>query len=309
MLLLLAEVLRSCDVAERAPRLRLLGLPLPPPDPRAVGRRSLHDLIQPSFSFLVGAALPFSVASRGAAGQSAAPTDPATPSGARPCWSFSASCCARSAGRRRTSPSRTRSRRSASATCSSFLLALRPVRDQWIALALILVGYWAAFAAVSRCRRRTSTTPRSACRRTGRTTTAGFAAHWNKNSNLAWAFDVWFLNLFPREQPFVFNRGGYATLSFIPTLGTMILGLIAGQRPARASARRPRACAGWWSRAWSCSPRGWLLGALGIYPVVKRIWTPSFTLLSGGVVLADPGRGLLRRSTCWATAAGPSRWS
>src|SRR6185312_10613406 len=57
---------------------------------------------------------------------------------------------------------------------------------------------------------------------------SGFAAHWNKNSNLAWAFDVWFLNLFPREQPFVANRGGYATLSFIPTLGTMILGLLAG---------------------------------------------------------------------------------
>jgi heparan-alpha-glucosaminide N-acetyltransferase len=27
---------------------------------------------------------------------------------------------------------------------------------------------------------------------------------------------------------------------------------------------------------------GWLLGALGINPVVKRIWTPSFTLWSGG---------------------------
>ena len=67
-----------------------------------------------------------------------------------------------------------------------------------------------------------------ACRRTGRTYLTGFAAHWNKNTNLAWAFDTWFLNLFPREKPFVYNGGGYATLSFIPTLGTMILGLIAG---------------------------------------------------------------------------------
>ena len=56
----------------------------------------------------------------------------------------------------------------------------------------------------------------------------GFAAHWSKNSNAAWAFDQWFLNLFPRESPFLYNAGGYATLSFIPTLGTMILGLIAG---------------------------------------------------------------------------------
>jgi len=34
----------------------------------------------------------------------------------------------------------------------------------------------------------------------------------------SWAFDVWFLNLFPRVHPFVFNEGGWSTLSFIPTL-------------------------------------------------------------------------------------------
>ncbi len=49
-----------------------------------------------------------------------------------------------------------------------------------------------------------------------------------RTRNLAWAFDTWFLNLFPRDGWFAFNGGGYATLSFIPTLGTMILGLIAG---------------------------------------------------------------------------------
>jgi predicted acyltransferase len=27
---------------------------------------------------------------------------------------------------------------------------------------------------------------------------------------------------------------------------------------------------------------GWLVGVLGLCPVVKRIWTPSFTLFSGG---------------------------
>ena len=31
---------------------------------------------------------------------------------------------------------------------------------------------------------------------------SGFTAHWNKNSNLAWAFDTWILNLFPRPKPF-----------------------------------------------------------------------------------------------------------
>ena len=57
----------------------------------------------------------------------------------------------------------------------------------------------------------------------------GFLAHFNKNANLSWAFDVWFLNLFPRVKPFVENSGGYLTLSFIPTLGTMLLGLAAGR--------------------------------------------------------------------------------
>ena len=46
---------------------------------------SLHDLIQPSFSFLVGVALPFSLASRPARGQSTRHDDGCTPSGGR--WS------------------------------------------------------------------------------------------------------------------------------------------------------------------------------------------------------------------------------
>ena len=70
----------------------------------------------------------------------------------------------------------------------------------------------------------------------------GFSAHWNKNSNLAWAFDAWFLNLFPSIRPFTHNGGGYATLSFIPTLATMILGLLAGSvlRGHRASWHKGR---------------------------------------------------------------------
>ncbi len=108
----------------------------------------------------------------------------------------------------------------------------------------------------------------------------GVAAHWNKNANLGQVFDVWFLNLFPRVTPFVANDGGYLTLSFIPTLGTMILGLIAGQ----------------WLRAFApVIPLrrfimtgvvglavGGLLHVTGINPVVKRIWTPAWTLFSGG---------------------------
>jgi heparan-alpha-glucosaminide N-acetyltransferase len=109
----------------------------------------------------------------------------------------------------------------------------------------------------------------------------GFAAHWNKNSNLAWAFDTWFLNLFSRKSPFHFNGGGYATLSFIPTLGTMILGLIAGG--VLRGPRAPWAKVRWFVVAGVIGLlSGVALGALGVCPVVKRIWTPSWVLFSGG---------------------------
>src|SRR5262249_47826652 len=104
-----------------------------------------------------------------------------------------------------------------------FLLGFRSVTEQWLALVLILVGYWGAFALYplpgSDFDWQAVDVPAGWPHHP-----AGFAAHWDKNSNLAWAFDTWFLNLFPRQETFVANRGGYATLSFIPTLGTMILG-------------------------------------------------------------------------------------
>lgn len=109
----------------------------------------------------------------------------------------------------------------------------------------------------------------------------GFAAHWNKNVNFASAFDQWFLNLFPREKPFIYNGGGYLTLSFIPTLGTMILGLLAGN--VLRSERVPMGKFQWLCVAGIVSIiAGLLLHFLGLCPIVKRIWTPSWTLFSGG---------------------------
>jgi predicted acyltransferase len=109
----------------------------------------------------------------------------------------------------------------------------------------------------------------------------GFAAHWDKNSNLAWAFDTWFLNEFPRKGPFTHNSGGYATLSFIPTLGTMILGLLAGEVLRRQLPGRSKVF--WLIIAGVASlAMGWGLGEVGACPVVKRIWTPSWVLYSGG---------------------------
>jgi predicted acyltransferase len=161
-----------------------------------------------------------------------------------------------------------------------FLLGMRSMRAQWIALGVILVGYWLAFALYPPPPADFDVTTVGVAKDWPHWM-SGFAAHWNKNTNLAWRFDLWFLNIFPREKPFAFNGGGYATLSFIPTLGTMILGLIAGN--VFRSKREPLSKVKWFVIAGVIGlTSGWLIGRLGVCPVVKRIWTPSWVLFSGG---------------------------
>jgi heparan-alpha-glucosaminide N-acetyltransferase len=242
---------------------------------------SLHDLIQPSFSFIVGVALPFSIAARLARGQTR---------GWMTLHAFSRALILILLGIFLRSVGKPQTYFTFEDTLSQiglgygflFMLGFRSVRDQWIAFALLLAGYWLAFAlyplpAAGFDYSQVGVPPDWMAQHG----LGGLAARWNKNSNLAWAFDTRFLNLFPREKPFVFNVGGYATLSFIPTLATMILGLLAGEtlrREATPSQKlRWLVCAGFIGLA-----AGWLLGALGICPVVKRIWTPSWTLFSGG---------------------------
>ncbi len=164
-----------------------------------------------------------------------------------------------------------------------YLIAQRSARVQWTTFAIILIGYWLAFALYP------LPGPDFNWRAAGVSpdwvnNLTGFSAHWNKNTNVAWAFDNWFLNLFPVEHPFTRNEGGYCTLSFIPTLGTMILGLFA--RHVIISGRAPRAKVKWLVIAGlSGLAAGMALGWLEICPVVKRIWTPGWTLFSGGCAL------------------------
>lgn len=242
---------------------------------------SLHDLIQPSFSFMVGVALPFSLASRAARGQSR--SHMAWHSLWRALLLTLLGVFLRSVGRPQTYWT-------FEDTLSQigmgyfflFLLGQRPARDQWVAVGLILVGYWAAFALYP------LPGPGFDFNSVGvpsgwrdKHLLTGFAAHWNKNSNPAWAFDTWWLNLFPRQKPFAFNDGGYATLSFIPTLATMLLGSIAGG--VLHSERSHWAKVKWLAMAGVIGlASGALIGWLGICPVVKRIWTPSWVLYSGG---------------------------
>lgn len=240
---------------------------------------SLHDLIQPSFSFLVGVALPYSIASRLAKGQSTR------------FMYFHAAWRAlllillgvflRSVGKPQTYWT-------FEDTLSQiglgylflFWLGFRSMKVVWISLAVVLVGYWLAFVLYP-------VAPADFDYAAVRVPadwayhSTGLAAHFNKNSNLAWAFDTWFLNLFPREKIFTNNGGGYSTLSFIPTLGTMILGLVAGRWLKSDETGKQKL-----NRFLLAGVIGILLGLVlhfaHICPLVKRIWTPTWTIFSGG---------------------------
>jgi heparan-alpha-glucosaminide N-acetyltransferase len=239
---------------------------------------SLHDLIQPSFSFLVGAALPFSIASRMAKGGAFGKMF------ARALWRSLVLVALGIFLRSMHSPQTNFTFEDTLTQIGLgypflFLLGFRPPRWQWIALGVLLTGYWLAWALYPvpgpGFDPQTVRVPPDWTHNF-----TGFAAHWNKNANLGNAFDQWFLNLFPRSTPFVANGGGYLTLSFIPTLGTMILGLVAGRWLRNSAPRVPM------SRLLIAGvgliAAGLLLHFSGICPVVKRIWTPSWTLFSGG---------------------------
>lgn len=281
MLLMMAEVLRFARVAKALPDSCVWGgLAWLEAHVEWVGC-SLHDMIQPGFSFLVGVALPFSLAGRMASGMSKSRIYAHTiwrslllvllgvflRSIDRPLtnWTFEDTLTQIGLG-----------------YCFLFSLGFRPMRDLWIAFVVILSATWLAFvlwplppADFDFARVGVSS---GWLKEYGLN---GFAAHWQKNSNLAWAFDTWFLNLFPRDTPFLFNRGGYATLSFVPTLGTMILGLVAGivLRGPKTAVEKIR----WFVVAGVIAVlAGVALHVAGICPIVKRVWTPAWVLASGG---------------------------
>ena len=240
---------------------------------------SLHDTIQPGFTFLAGVALPYSIHSRTSKGQSFRLQL------AHTIWRslvlIFLGFFLRSLGSSQTNFTfeDTLTQIGLGYTFAFLLAHCRP-RWQWSALGVLLFGYWLAWALYP--------APGSDFNWAAVGVPAhwpynftGFAAHWNKNSNLGQAFDVWFLNLLPRPSRFLYNDGGYLTLSFIPTLGTMLLGLRAGEWFRSAAPRIPVrrfVIAGLLLAA-----TGLLLHFTGVCPIVKRIWTPAWTLFSGGV--------------------------
>jgi len=281
MFLMMAEVLRLGALKTAFPESEVASFLAYHQDHVAWRGCSLHDLIQPSFSFLVGVALPFSLAARRARG------DAAWFRWLHAIWRATRlvllGVFLRSVGQKQTNWMFTDTL-SQIGLGYVFLFALGHLRAtwQWIAFVLLLIGYWALFALHPLPGPEFDYTAVAGLPADQRPT--GFAAHWDKNTNAAAGFDTWFLNQFPREKPWshaVHNRGGYATLSFIPTLATMILGLIAGNW--LRAAQRPWATVRHFAAlGLALLAGGYLLDATGLCPNVKRIWTPAWVLFSGG---------------------------
>ena len=280
MLLMMGEVLQLAHVAHSFPNnflWRFLAYNQSHVEWAGV---SLHDMIQPSFTFLVGVALPYSLRSRQKKGASFQRMLGHTiwrsfllvalgiflRSTQGPITNFTFEDTLTQIGLGYT---------------FAFLLTFVRPRWQWTALGGILFAYWLAWALYPAPDANFNYAAVGVANDWHRHLFTGFAAHWNMNSNLGQAFDVWFLNLFPRTSPFLFNTGGYLTLSFIPTLGTMLLGIAAGRWSLAAAPSIPMRR--FLLAGAALVAVGLLLHFTGICPIVKRIWTPSWTLFSGGV--------------------------
>jgi heparan-alpha-glucosaminide N-acetyltransferase len=280
MLLMMGEVLRFEEISRNFPHSLFWHILAFNQSHVEWAGMSLHDMIQPSFTFLVGVALPYSLRSRQRKGQSFGHMLGHT------IWR---SFLLAALGIFLRSMESTQTNYTFEDTLTqiglgytfAFLLSMCSSKWLWISLAGILSSYWLAWALYP------APGPNFNYAAVGvppdwhQHLFTGFASHWNKNSNLGQAFDVWFLNKLPRPSPFVFNEGGYLTLSFIPTLGTMLLGLAAGKWLIESAPKIP--FRRFLIAAAALLSAGLLLHFTGICPIVKRIWTPAWTLWSGGV--------------------------
>lgn len=244
---------------------------------------SAWDLIQPSFMFMVGVSMPYSYARRRERGDSfAARLRHAV---VRSLVLVALGIALRSVGEPQINFIFTDVLTQIGLGYTFvFLLVGRPKWVQAAALVAILAGYTLALGRYPpRDEGFDYTTVGISEQEHAQVVLNGRHAPWSKNVNLAADVDVWLLNQFQPPKPFKFQSGGYQTLNFIPSIATMLLGLFAGERLRGAAAP-------WAKLAWLvffgavC-----LLAGLEMHwhacPIVKRIWTPSWALASGGAAL------------------------
>ena len=230
------------------------------------------DLIQPAFMFMVGVALPWSVANRRARGETSAGL------WGHALWRALALVLL---GLMLVSLDSSQTRFDFTNVLTQiglgypvvFALAWASRRTQWMAGLAILLLTLIAFLLYP---------------------AADHASHWARGDNVAARFDLWFINLFPAAEPFTGNSGGYTTLNFVPSIVTMLAGVLTGET-LRAT-RDPIDCARRLALASLAAIfLGWVLDQTGLCPSIKRLWTPSWVLISSGLI------GLTVAFTYWLT--------
>jgi heparan-alpha-glucosaminide N-acetyltransferase len=266
------------------------------------------DLIQPAFTFMVGVSMPFSYAKREARGDSW---------GAQFAHALVRSLILIALGifLRSTGSEMTYFTFEDTLTQIGlgyifvFILLRAPFVAQCMAVLVILGGYWFAFYhypvpspegnQVTRYLTSQNVKPEDWNQFTDAgLKPAGVAAHWNKHTNAAAAADRVFLNLFPRAperwegKKFWINRGGYQTLNFVPCIVTMLFGVMAGQMlrgpwtPGKKLLTLMAAGLGCLIVGMAVDTTIWPFHFerlnYSLCPIVKRIWTPSWTVFSAG---------------------------
>jgi heparan-alpha-glucosaminide N-acetyltransferase len=289
MLLMASEGLGLAEVAKHFPDSGVW---------RELARQSDHarwqgctmwDLIMPAFLFIVGVAVPFSLASRRRRGQGSVRIL------GHAVWRSVVlvllGVLIMSEGAARTNFNFINVL--AQIGLGYWVVVLLAERGWWVQLAaivLILVGDWLWFAMYIPPSDFDFTTVQPA----GWRQLEGFAAHWDLNTNPSAAFDRWFLNLFPRGEPFRFREGGGTTLNFVPGIATMLIGVMAGGwlRSGRGEGQIVRGLlvvgAALVIVGIALDPAilpGVETMRYSVCPIIKRLWTPSYVLYSGGWVM------------------------
>lgn len=272
------------------------------------------DLIQPAFMFMVGVAMPFSYARRSAFGDSSLRR--AGHALIRAVVLVLLGVFLYSLGHSRTNwifPNVLA--QIGLGYFFVYLLLGQSWKVQAGAIAMILVGYWALFWM--------NPPPEdydlAAYTSDDVGVLEGNMAPWSKNANVAFRFDQWLLpqlrspessadstaegeplkdvtdspttadggllwNLFfSNPEEYRFNRGGYTTLNFVPSIATALLGVLCAQ--LLMSDRRPRSLLLMLFAIGALNVVLGLTAHVTVCPIVKRIWTPSWTLFSGGCVI------------------------
>jgi len=164
-----------------------------------------------------------------------------------------------------------------------FLLWGRKPLTQTVCAAVILIGTWSLYSFWPE----TGLSPQNGNQAVGvpadwsATYLTDVDGPWHKNANAGHFIDLQLLNKLPLEKPFEFSGGGYPTINFIPSLATMLFGLMCGEL-LRSGRSRGKKLLMLILAGLSGLGVGYLLHTAGVCPVIKKIWTPSWAIYSTG---------------------------